>query len=150
MLCCRLDRERNPMAPVFISYSRKDKEFVDSLGAELTRRGIPVWIDRESIPGDANWQAELSKGIDDCRAVIVVLSPHIVDSKYVAKELSLAEKYKRKVIPIQIQEWDPGERTDPVHWLRTLLVEKQVTDISALGFDRAVDAVSRALSSSSG
>src|SRR5262245_42876765 len=104
---------------VFVSYAREDSDFVDRLTTALVERGIPVWIDRADILGSDIWQAKISAAIEDSRAVIAILSPHIVDSEYVATELSLArDRYSRKIIPILLEPWDPpNERTEVIHWL---------------------------------
>ena len=47
------------MSEAFISYSRADSAFADKLGEDLEKRGIAVWIDRESIEGGAAWRALL-------------------------------------------------------------------------------------------
>ena len=37
------------MKPVFISYSSKDRDFVDRLRADLQADGINVWIDHTGL-----------------------------------------------------------------------------------------------------
>jgi hypothetical protein len=63
------------MSEAFISYSRADSAFADKLTDDLEERGIPVWIDRESIEGGAAWRASISKAIRSCCAFILTLSP---------------------------------------------------------------------------
>ena len=49
------------MADVFISYSRKDKEFVRSLHEALARHNRDTWVDWEDIPLTADWLKEIPK-----------------------------------------------------------------------------------------
>ena len=75
---------------IFVSYARPDEDFVDELVEALQRRGLETWVDRHSIPGGRQWEAEISKGLENCTAVIAVLSSALQESTHVATELSLA------------------------------------------------------------
>jgi hypothetical protein len=44
------------MAEVFISYSRKDKDFVRRLGDTLVASKRDPWVDWKDIPLTAEWQ----------------------------------------------------------------------------------------------
>ena len=44
-----------PQTKVFISYSRKDKPFVQSLHEQLSTHPIDSWVDWEDIPLTADW-----------------------------------------------------------------------------------------------
>jgi len=63
------------MTDVFISYSRKDKEFVQVLYQALEQSQYDAWIDWEDIPATANWWEEIETGIAEADAFIFVLSP---------------------------------------------------------------------------
>ena len=52
------------MTHVFISYSRKDTEFVEKLERELNARGIITWRDVHSIPGGARWFGRIKAGLE--------------------------------------------------------------------------------------
>ncbi|MDZ4770483.1 MAG: toll/interleukin-1 receptor domain-containing protein [Chloroflexota bacterium] len=42
---------------VFISYSRRDLDLVKKLIADLGKRGVSVWLDKQGLkPGSANWR----------------------------------------------------------------------------------------------
>jgi hypothetical protein len=45
------------MGQIFISYSRRDKGFVDQLVQDLGKNGFEVWIDWEDIVGGESWRA---------------------------------------------------------------------------------------------
>jgi hypothetical protein len=49
---------------VFISYSRKDKEFVHRLEDELRRRGRDAWVDWEEIRALENWEETIYAAIE--------------------------------------------------------------------------------------
>lgn len=89
------------MEHVFISYSRKDEEFVNLLVEELRHNHHDVWWDRTDIPGGIDWAAEIEKAVDNSYAVILVSSAHSKKSEWVGKELELAKTRKKtKQIPI--------------------------------------------------
>ena len=52
------------MAQVFISYSRKDKEFVRHLGDALVAQKREAWVDWKDIPLTAEWQQEIFNNIE--------------------------------------------------------------------------------------
>ena len=76
------------MADVFISYSRKDKDFVRDLHEALAARERDTWVDWEDIPLTAEWLAEIYAGIEGADAFVFVISP---DSQRVAWPLSLCK-----------------------------------------------------------
>jgi hypothetical protein len=52
------------MPQVFISYSRKDAEFIDRLVADLKSAGLTVWYDLSGLDGGTQWETEIQGGID--------------------------------------------------------------------------------------
>ena len=92
-----------PMDEIFISYSRQNNNFVDKLVAELEKLGLSVWVDREDIRGGTAWRAAISSAIRACDIFIIVLSEQSALSNNVTKELALADKHKKTIIPICYQ-----------------------------------------------
>ncbi|MBA3916252.1 MAG: TIR domain-containing protein, partial [Acidobacteriales bacterium] len=74
------------MTTVFLSHSSKDKSFVRELAGFLESGGdIKVWLDEREIDFGDNIPSAISKGLD-ADAVLLILSPDSVDSKYVHEE----------------------------------------------------------------
>ena len=94
------------VADVFISYSRKDGDFVKALHAALADRGRDVWVDWEDIPPAWDWKEELSSGIDSASALVFVISPDSLASEVCARELDQALARGKRVIPVVRQEPD--------------------------------------------
>lgn len=90
------------MSQIFFSYSRRDSEFVDKLIADLEARGVSIWIDRGEILAGESWRYSIVEAIRKCQVFIIVLSPDAVKSENVAKELTLAEQYDKRVLPLLI------------------------------------------------
>ena len=73
------------MADIFLSYARLDKARVAPLVAALEAQGWSVWWDPEVTPGQ-EFDRQISTELDAAKAVIVVWTPHSVDSRWVRGE----------------------------------------------------------------
>lgn len=89
------------MTQVFISYSRKDTEFVEQLASDLQSAGLEVWYDLSGLEGGTRWGTEIQSAIENSQFFLVVLSPNSLNSKWVQREFLFAESCNLKVIPLQ-------------------------------------------------
>jgi formylglycine-generating enzyme required for sulfatase activity len=92
------------MSQIFFSYSRKDSASVDQLIEQLEQRGVDVWVDRGDLLAGEAWRSSIVEAIINCKVFVIVLSPNSVESENVAKELTLAEQYKKRVLPLVLEE----------------------------------------------
>jgi hypothetical protein len=84
------DDHDNSNYDFFISYSSKDRRFVLRLAEDLKRRGLEVWLDLwEMRPGD-RLRDRIAEGITRCDRLLVLLSPHSINSSWVKIELDSA------------------------------------------------------------
>ena len=74
---------------VFVSYAREDSDYVARLAGELEAAGISVWYDRELASGD-RWELVLRQRVDNCSALVVVMSPAAAASPWVRLEVGRA------------------------------------------------------------
>ncbi|MEM9977167.1 MAG: TIR domain-containing protein [Cyanobacteria bacterium P01_D01_bin.2] len=88
------------MTDVFISYSRKDKAFVQVLHQALEKSSYDSWVDWEDIPLTADWWEEIESGIEAADTFIFVLSPDSVASKICRQEIDHATAYEKRLVPI--------------------------------------------------
>lgn len=108
---------------IFISYSRRDQEFVTRLATDLDAHVAGVWFDQSAIQVGENWHDEIMEGIQDCTAFILVLSPDAAESRYVREEVHKAVELGKPIFPILYR---PGKWTDEI----ASLVEKvQILDL---------------------
>ncbi|MBX2866204.1 MAG: toll/interleukin-1 receptor domain-containing protein, partial [Leptolyngbyaceae cyanobacterium MAG.088] len=85
----------------FISYGRADsKAFAMRLKERLNEAGLDVWFDFDNIPLATDFQERIDDGIERCHSFLYVISPSSVNSPYCAKELELALRYGKRIIPI--------------------------------------------------
>ena len=85
---------------IFISYSRRDQEFVTRLASDLDSQVAGVWFDQSTIQIGENWHDEIMEGIRDCKAFILVLSPDAMESHYVREEVNKAVELGKPIFPI--------------------------------------------------
>jgi hypothetical protein len=76
---------------VFISYSRRDRAYVD----HLQRAGIPIWVDRQRMPPGGRLTKEIRAAIAGCPAFILVLSNASAESDWVDNEDAWARLHRR-------------------------------------------------------
>ena len=60
---------------IFISYSRKDLEFVQRLADDLKTSGLEVWYDLSGLDAGTRWGREIQKAIKASQYFLVVISP---------------------------------------------------------------------------
>ena len=74
---------------VFVSYSHKDKEWLEKFSAVLApdiRNGrVDYWDDRELQPGDP-WYAKILNGIGTARVAVLLVSPNFLASRFIMEE----------------------------------------------------------------
>jgi WD40 repeat protein len=85
---------------VFLSYSRRDAEFVQALVEGLERRGRSVWIDIDGIGGGEVFPAAIRTAIEQSDAFVFVITPESVQSRYCESEIEYALELKKRVIPV--------------------------------------------------
>jgi WD40 repeat protein len=94
------------MPDLFITYSRRNMEFVRRLVDALEKEGRDVWVDWEDIPPTVDWMKEIREGIDSSNNYIYVITPDSLNSKVCLSELEHALEQQKKLIPLLHQEVD--------------------------------------------
>jgi WD40 repeat protein len=97
------------MASVFISYSRKDQDFVRKLFDALKAAGRDAWVDWEGIPPTAEWLKEVYTAIDGADTFVFVLSPDSVASEVCGKEVAHAVESRKRIIPLVCRQVGTAE-----------------------------------------
>jgi hypothetical protein len=89
------------MAEVFISYSRKDKDFVPKLGdALLAHKREQPWVDWKDIARAAEWNQEILRNIETADNFVFVISPESVTSANCKNEINHPVANHKKMVPI--------------------------------------------------
>lgn len=105
------------MAHVFISYSKQDRDYARRLADYIIGLDIDVWID-DRIDYGSHWWDEIDRAIADCHALIVIMTPESISSRWVRREVMLADERDKPIFPLLLQ----GE-----NW--SLLVDRQYVDV---------------------
>ena len=90
------------MNHIFISYDRRDSNYIDFLKTRLEKKGFHIWLDREDIRGGDQWRRQIVDAIESASVFVLVLSPNSIQSDNVRKELDIAESSGTQTIPIEI------------------------------------------------
>jgi WD40 repeat protein len=100
------------MADVFISYSRKDKEFAHRLQEALVEHEREPWLDTQDIPPTAEWLQEIYGAIEKADSFVFVISPDVLGSQVCQLELAHAVKHHKRLIPVVRRDVDPKDVPD--------------------------------------
>ena len=84
---------------IFVSYARVDKPYCIRIIETL--HAHDVWYDQRLYAGQ-DWWKEILRRLDWCDVFIYLLSPDSVASLYCRRELEIALRLKRDVIPVLI------------------------------------------------
>ena len=85
---------------VFISYSRKDKEFVRRLAEALSQRDREAWVDWEDIRPTEEFMQAIYGAIEGSDTFIFVLTPDSVASVVCGREIAHAAAHNKRMVPI--------------------------------------------------
>ena len=73
---------------VFISHANKDKEdFVEELFSSISKLGVSVFYDKESLEWGDNWKNKILEGTQKAEFAIIVISENFVDREWTEIEL---------------------------------------------------------------
>jgi CHASE2 domain-containing sensor protein len=88
------------MGHIFISYSRKDKLFVQTLHAALQEQMRNTWIDWLDILPTEKWWNAIEAGIEGADTFVFIISPDSCSSKVCTQEIEHALKHNKRLVPI--------------------------------------------------
>ncbi len=130
------------MKDIFISYSRRDKAFVQLLVGALEADGRNVWVDYDDIPFATDWWEEITLGIEASSAVLFIISPDSLESQYCSLEVNHAQKNNKRLIPLLCRAVE--DRTVPPHvgqlnWLDFTGESRQAFDDALVELLRTLD-----------
>jgi hypothetical protein len=94
---------------IFISYSHKDKDFVDKLGLKLVAKRIKVFIDRWEMKLGDSITNKIQDAITDASFLMVILSKNSIASDWCKREITtglMLELDKRRIVvlPVLIED----------------------------------------------
>lgn len=87
---------------IFLSYSRKDRTYMNSIKSRLEQEKIIAWTDEHLEPGTESWKMTIQEEIENSLLAVVLLSPYAKMSQWVNREISFAQLQEKRVIPLLI------------------------------------------------
>ena len=88
------------MADLFVSYSRRDSEFVRRLTDSVSERGKEVWLDTDGIADGEVFPEAIKRAIEQSDAFVFVITPASVASAYCDNEVEYARELQKRIVPV--------------------------------------------------
>jgi hypothetical protein len=106
---------------VFVSYSSKDESRVAALIADAEARGLKCWMAPRDLTPGRNYQDEIVRAIESADRVLVSFWQAAQSSQHVAREVSVAQDLRKRVVPVRLDETQPQGRfkymLSNLHWV---------------------------------
>lgn len=123
---------------IFLSHkSDPDHKYALKLKEVLTKNDIESWIAPEDVPVGQNFAFEITKAIKSCECFVLILTNECQKSVHVSKEINLAIKYNKKIVPVTIAG-KSVELTDEYDYLLQN-VQAKVADFENENFTELLD-----------
>lgn len=91
---------------IFFSYAPQDQQFAQILAKKLEAEGHRVWDPERDLISGSDWASTLMKQLKSADAMVVLLSPDAIDSRWVSHEIEYALGAKRlqdRLIPVLVR-----------------------------------------------
>jgi tetratricopeptide (TPR) repeat protein len=124
---------------VFISYSRKDKNFVRRLDGSLKSRGREAWVDWEDIRPTEEWMQAIYAAIEGADTFVFVLTPDSVASVVCGREIAHAAVHNKRMVPIVARDVNADTAPEALAKLNWIFFRESDD------FEKATDALISAL-----
>jgi len=110
---------------VFISYASEDTEIAQRLYDDLSKAGVELWFDRQSLMPGQDWRLELEKALKESTIFLALIS-----SKSTTKEGFTQKELKRAldiiderpegdifIIPVRVDDCPVSVRLQHYQWV---------------------------------
>lgn len=131
-----------PKHTAFISHAHADNALCDPYAAGLKKLGIDVWYDRTNMDASQLMSDTIARELERRTALIVMLTPNAIKSKWVKLEIGAFISYwakidaeERVIIPVLLTECE----------VPPILRAFKYVDATLLGQDDAIAAIARIL-----
>jgi WD40 repeat protein len=131
------------MPDLFISYSRKDKEFVRLLDESLKSRGREAWVDWEDIRPTEDFMQAIYGAIEGVDTFVFVLTPDSVASVVCGREIAHAVAHNKRMVPIVARDVSADTVPEPLAKLNWIFFPEG--DDFEKTFEKATDTLISAL-----
>lgn len=91
------------MSQIFISYSRRDRDYALKLSGLLRQNNLPVWIDDRIDVGE-EWTQAIVDSIKASKIIIVLVTAHAESSEWVRREVLIAQRFRKIIFPLLLRD----------------------------------------------
>lgn len=105
---------------VFLSYSRRQFYFAESLVLNLEKAGIQTWFDVQQLGPGELWRDQVNEGLETSRGLVLSASQSAMDSKNVRLEWEIAKNAGK---PIYIAVFEACEVPQDLQEYATAIVD---------------------------
>lgn len=110
-------------AHVFLVYAHHDKEAVHKLFTRMTKDGVKVWLDSETLQPGQDWQHEIRRTLLASDFVLICLSKNFnqqqgyrhEEMKLALEKASLLTHDEIFIIPVRLEECEMPEALRHLH-----------------------------------
>lgn len=102
---------------IFVSYSRKNNDFVERLHTDLIAEGFDMWLDQKKIQPGQDWAEAIQQALQECELLLAILSPESVASREVQAEWNEFISEKKNIIPILFRPCKVPYRIRLFNWI---------------------------------
>ncbi|MEN0065885.1 MAG: toll/interleukin-1 receptor domain-containing protein [Myxococcota bacterium] len=90
----------------FVSYAHQDRTLVDPIVAGLVKTSVEPWMDKR-IQAGTQWAGAIVDALQRAEIVLVFCSVHAYASNHVKREVYLADRYGKPLIPVLLDTSEP-------------------------------------------
>ena len=89
---------------VFVSHASKDRDVAEEMVEHLENKGIKCWVAPRDVTPGLNYGAEIIKGIERSKCLILILSEDANKSTFVMNEVERAVTKGKVIFPVRIAD----------------------------------------------
>ncbi|MBS0384918.1 MAG: toll/interleukin-1 receptor domain-containing protein [Proteobacteria bacterium] len=102
-------QESEAVNGVFICFAWANAATVMPVIEAAKQRGRVVWMDGKAEGGADGWAGEIARAIRGAADVVVMCSKAAFESDHVKREIYLADRYRKRLVPVLIEDAAPPE-----------------------------------------
>ena len=133
------EQSDNDKIDVFVSYAFSNSEIVLPLVTDMETTGADIWIAKDEIKPGAGWAGEIVRAIKAAHLFCVMCSAQSFASDHVRREIYLADKYSKPILPVLL---DGTLMPEDIEYF---LIDRQWLDMTKVDFERRADLLREAI-----
>jgi hypothetical protein len=133
---------------IFISYRWSYKPYALKLAEELEKRGLVCFIDESSLHRGESIPGTITRAIRRSRMLVLIATNDITKSTWIPQELELARTYRRKIVPLNVDNTLDEISLDAPPWDALRDLSRIEESSAALGESTPADDVAQKIDQS--